>query len=124
MGSDNSSQGDSVEVRMMRNDIKYLNRDVKRVVDSVEKLEASMVEVAKFMAAQEEKNNNAQSEREKIFKASTLLPVAILTAVINIGINTITKSEPVPQKPVTQVYIPTRNVDPKETGTLRVVDGE
>ena len=124
MGSDNSSQGETVEVRMMRNDLKYLNRDVKRVVDSVEKLEASMVEVARFMAAQEEKNNNAKSERDKIFKASTMLPVAILTAVINLGINAITKPDPAPQKPVSQVYIPTRNVDPKETGTLRVVDGE
>ncbi len=103
------------EVAVMQNDMKYVGR-------TVTKLDANMDLVLQFMAAQEEKNETAQRERERIFKASTLLPAAILTAVINIGMNYLMRVEPPPtQTPTQNAYItPSQRSDPKQIGELKV----
>lgn len=104
------------EVAVMKNDMKYVG-------NTVTKLDANMDLVLQFMAAQEEKNETAQRERERIFKASTLLPAAILTAFINIGMNYLMRVEPPPtQTPTpTQTYItPSQRSDPKQIGDLKV----
>lgn len=98
-----------------------MQTDMKYVGKTVAKLDENMDKVLQFMAAQEEKNEAAQRERERIFKASTLLPAAILTSFVSIGMNYLMKTEPPTQTPTQQTYItPSQRSDPKQIAQLEI----
>lgn len=124
---DNSSQNNILDLRlkMVEQQISELKEsDAKNKDDTQEKLDRinqSMIEVLRFMSAQEEKNLAAEKERDRIFKASTLLPVAILTAVINIGVNAITKPN-VPEPPPQATYVIPYRDDQRGLGRLELKD--
>lgn len=109
--------GESTEVRLavMESCLKHNTVHISNMDEKMDKLLA-------FMAAQEQKNEAAEKERDRIFKASTLLPVAILTSVISVSVNYMVNSKPAPVKaPDPGTYIlPTRVGDPKDFTTLRV----
>lgn len=112
-------------VAIIQNDLKHLGRNHDRLENKVDKnhkevteslggIEDKMTTLLQFMAAQEEKNESAERERDRIFKASTLLPVAILTSVISGGVSYIMKTEPVPiQTPTQQTYIVPQRAEQK-----------
>ena len=121
MGQDSGVAG----LGAIRSDLKYLNKEIARLTEKLDSVQESIVTLREFAAAQEERNNSSAAERDRIFKASTLLPVAVLTAVINIGINSLMRtSDPAPsqQAPATKAYIPTRSIDPKDHEASQVVD--
>lgn len=121
-------------VAIIQTDLKHLGRNHDRLNDKVDNnhkevtsslsgIEEKMTTLLQFMAAQEEKNETAQRERDRIFKASTLLPVAILTSVISGGVSYMMKTEPPPtQTPTQQTYImPSQRSDQKHLGELTLI---
>lgn len=103
---------ESTELGIFRLQISQLEKELTELKNSntknedntqkkLDRLSRSMIEVLRFMSAQEEKNIVAEKERDRIFKASTLLPIAILTALINVGMNMAVKpsSPEVPSPP-------------------------
>lgn len=110
---------------VLQQDVKYLGRDQGETKTQVKEVNDKLDIVLQFMAAQGEKNENAEKERDRIFKASTLLPVAILTSVISVTVNYMFKTEPIPIKtPDTQAYIMPPRVDQKVIGNLRLDNDE
>lgn len=78
------------------------NKREEKLQSKLDQLNLSMIELLRFMSAQEERNGAAEKERDRIFKASTLLPVAILTSVISVGVNMLVP--PVKSEPPTHPY--------------------
>lgn len=121
------------DVAILQNDIKHLNNNHNKLESTVtdnhnevkERLsgmDSKLSEVLQFMAAQEEKNETAKRERDRIFKASTLLPVAILTSVISGGVSYLMKTAPMPTNtPTQQTYIIPQRSDQKQLGDLTLV---
>ena len=109
--------GQSTEVRLA-----VIENCLANNTKQIEGMDSKMDTLLAFMAAQEQKNEAAEKERDRIFKASTLLPVAILTSVISVSVNYMVNSKPAPVKsPDPGTYIlPTRIGDPKDFTTLRV----
>lgn len=109
--------GESPEVRLA-----VIEHKLADNTKSIEGMGVKLDAVLAFMAAQGQMNESAAKERERIFKASTLLPVAILTSVISVSVNYMVNSKPAPVKaPDPGTYIlPTRVGDPKDFTALRV----
>lgn len=106
---------ESTELGIFRLQISQLEKELTELKNSntknedntqkkLDRLNQSMIEVLRFMSAQEEKNIAAEKERDRIFKASTLLPVAILTALINVGMNMVVKPSS-PEMPSQPTYV-------------------
>ncbi|AHI61251.1 hypothetical protein vBVpaS1601_32 [Vibrio phage vB_VpaS_1601] len=121
MGGENDSQ----ELAIVRNDLKHLGRNHDKLGQKVDSIDEKIEKIFSYMAAQQILNENAEKERERIFKASTMLPVAILTSVISSGVSYLmtkapTQNAPTPQS---QTYI-IPNREQKQFDELRVQTNE
>lgn len=113
--------GESTETKLAVMDLslRTSNKRLGKVEETVSKMDDKLDTVLQFMAAQEEKNSAAEKEREQIFKASTLLPVALLTSVISVSVNYMFNSKPAPTTPDNGAYIlPARSGDHKQVALL------
>jgi hypothetical protein len=88
---------------------------LKTFKKSLDGMDAKLDEVLLFISAQDVKNQHAKEERDRIFKAGTMLPVAILTSVVSIGMNYVFSDTSGPKNPVTKIetsyIVPTRSED-------------
>lgn len=105
--------------------LKHLDRNAKEFKEDVKgqlkDMDGKLDTVLAFMATQLEKNEHAEKERDRIFKASTLLPVAILTSVISGTVSYMFKSSSPPTKtPDQNTYIMPSRQDPKYPTELKI----
>lgn len=120
----------SEDIAIVRNDLKHLGRNHDKLREDVKEelgeVKDQLSQVLKFMSAQQVLNENAEKERDRIFKASTLLPVALLTAIISSGVSFLfnkapTQSTPTPQN---QTYIiPSREQKFEELKVIKDEEG-
>lgn len=116
---------DSQELAVVRNDLKHLGRNHDKLGQKVNSIDEKIEKILEFMAAQQVLNENAEKERDRIFKASTLLPVAILTSLISSGVSYLMTKAPTQNapNPQTQTYI-IPNREQKQFDQLRVQTNE
>ena len=76
-------ESEVASVMVLKKEVEYLSRSQQKTENKVEEIDSKVDRILQFMAGQEQRNSNAEKERDRIFKASTLLPVAILTSVIS-----------------------------------------
>ena len=112
------------KIEQMQKSLDEHKNDSRRREDKTQEkldgIEDTLRQVLQFMAAQEEKNEAAQKERDRIFKASTLLPVAILTSLVSVGVNMMIKSTPPQTNPPQQAYIIPQRGDTKQAPDIKL----
>lgn len=113
------------ELAIVRNDLKHLGLNHDKLREDVSEVNDKLTQVLNFMSAQQVLNENAEKERERIFKASTLLPVAILTSIISSGVSYFITKAPNPTTPTTQqtYIIPNREQKFEEIKVVRDTEG-
>lgn len=121
MGGESNSEG----LAIVRTDLKHLGRNHDKLRQDVSGIDDKIEKILGFMEAQKVLNENAQKERDRIFKASTMLPVAILTSIISSGVSYLMTKAPAQNtpNPQNQTYI-IPNREQKQFDELKVQNTE